>query len=55
MNDVELLKQVPLFSQMDDSELSGLRSIMERVQYSPGQGLSFVPWMSRPRNEPPPA
>jgi len=39
MNDVELLKQVPLFSQMDDNEISGLRSIMERVQYSPGQGI----------------
>jgi len=39
MNDVELLKQVPLFSQMDDNELAGLRSIMERVQYSPGQGI----------------
>ena len=39
MNDVELLKQIPLFSQMDDSELSSLRSIMEMVQYTRGQGI----------------
>jgi uncharacterized membrane protein len=39
MNDVDLLKQIPLFSQMDDNELSGLRSIMDMVQYTPGQGI----------------
>ncbi len=39
MNDVELLKQVPLFSQMDDHELSVLRGIMEMVEYTAGQGI----------------
>src|SRR5690242_12634298 len=39
MNDVELLKQIPLFSQMDDDELSGLRGIMDLVQYTAGQGI----------------
>src|SRR5205807_4279371 len=39
MNDVELLKQIPLFSQMDDNELSGLRGIMEKVEYTAGQGI----------------
>jgi CRP/FNR family cyclic AMP-dependent transcriptional regulator len=35
MNDIELLKQVPLFSQMDDSELGSLRTIMEVETYPP--------------------
>jgi CRP/FNR family cyclic AMP-dependent transcriptional regulator len=39
MNDVELLKQVPIFSQMDDAELSGLRGIMDLVHFTPGQGI----------------
>jgi CRP/FNR family cyclic AMP-dependent transcriptional regulator len=39
MNDIELLKHVPLFSQMDDHELSVLRSIMELVHFTPGQGI----------------
>ena len=39
MNDVELLKQVPLFSQMDDNELAGLRSIMDVEHYTAGQGI----------------
>jgi CRP/FNR family cyclic AMP-dependent transcriptional regulator len=37
MNEVELLKQVPLFSQMDDAELGGLRAIMEVERYYPNQ------------------
>ena len=39
MNDVELLKLVPLFSRMDDSELSGLRGIMDVEQFTAGQGI----------------
>src|SRR5713101_1054434 len=39
MNEIELLKQVPLFSQMDDHELSGLRSIMELVHFTSGEGI----------------
>src|SRR5436305_11379285 len=39
MNDVELLKQVPLFSQMDDAELAGLRAIMDLVEFTAGQGI----------------
>ena len=39
MNDIELLKLVPLFSQMDDNELSGLRGIMDVEQFTAGQGI----------------
>ena len=36
-DDIQLLKEVPLFSQMDDSELSSLRAIMEVENYQPNQ------------------
>ena len=39
MSDADLLKQVPLFSEMDDNELAGLRSVMDLVRYTPGQGI----------------
>ena len=37
MDDIELLKQVPLFSQMDDAELGGIRALMDVETYQPGQ------------------
>ena len=37
MDDIQLLKEVPLFSQMDDAELSSLRAIMEVENYQPNQ------------------
>lgn len=36
-NDIATLKLVPLFSTMDDRELSGIRAIMEPCDYAPGQ------------------
>lgn len=39
MNDIATLRQVPLFSQMDDDELAALRTIMERHSYVPGQSI----------------
>ena len=39
INDVELLKLVPLFSQMDDAELAGLRGIMDEEHFTAGQGI----------------
>ena len=37
MDDIQQLKEVPFFSQMDDSELSSLRAIMEVENYQPNQ------------------
>jgi uncharacterized membrane protein len=39
MNDVELLKHVPLFSQMDDDELAGLRGMMELTSFTAGESI----------------
>ncbi len=36
MDDVATLKQVPLFSQMDDTEISGVRAIMDVAIHAPG-------------------
>jgi len=36
-NDLDLLKQVPLFSQMDDAELAGIRALMTRETFQRGQ------------------
>ncbi len=37
MSDIEKLKQVPLFSTMDDEEINGVRQIMEENNFAPGQ------------------
>lgn len=37
MNDIATLKQVPLFSGMDDEELGGVRGIMDENVFAPGQ------------------
>ena len=37
MDDLDLLKQVPLFSQMDDAELTGIRALMTRETFQRGQ------------------
>ena len=37
MNDIDKLKQVPLFSTMDDQEIAGVRAIMEENTFAPGQ------------------
>lgn len=37
MDDLDLLKQVPLFSQMDDAELAGIRALMTRETFQRGQ------------------
>jgi uncharacterized membrane protein len=37
MNDITQLKQVPLFSNMDDQEISGIREIMDENIFAPGQ------------------
>jgi uncharacterized membrane protein len=39
MNEIELLKQVPLFSQMDNDELTSLHSIMQLEHFTAGQGI----------------
>ena len=39
MDDVAKLKQVPLFSTMDDQELTGIRAIMEVNRFAPGQTI----------------
>jgi uncharacterized membrane protein len=36
LDDIELLKQVPLFSQMDDAELAGIRALMTRETFQRG-------------------
>src|SRR5258705_286297 len=37
MNDIDKLKQVPLFSTMDDQEIAGIRAIMDENTFAPGQ------------------
>jgi CRP/FNR family cyclic AMP-dependent transcriptional regulator len=37
VDDITALKQVPLFSFMDDDELDGIRAIMDTSNYAPGQ------------------
>ncbi len=37
MDDLDLLQQVPLFSQMDDAELAGIRALMTRETFQRGQ------------------
>ena len=37
MEDIEALKQIPLFVNMDDAEVAGVRSIMQTCHYIPGQ------------------
>lgn len=37
MSEIEKLKQVPLFSTMDDQEISGVREIMAQNHFAPGQ------------------
>lgn len=39
MNDVGLLRQVPIFSQMDDAELAGLSRVMSQQCFIAGQGI----------------
>ena len=38
-DDVQTLKLVPLFATMDDTELSGVRAIMDDNHYAPGQTI----------------
>ncbi len=35
-NDLDMLRQVPFFSAMDDDELSGVRAIMDKLEFQPG-------------------
>jgi CRP/FNR family transcriptional regulator, cyclic AMP receptor protein len=35
--EIAALKQIPLFSNMDDQEISGILSIMDEITYEPGQ------------------
>jgi CRP/FNR family transcriptional regulator, cyclic AMP receptor protein len=37
MQSIEALKQVPLFSLMDDEELAGVHALMESITFAPGQ------------------
>jgi uncharacterized membrane protein len=37
MNDIAQLKQIPLFSNMDDGEVTGIRQIMDENSFAPGQ------------------
>jgi len=37
MTDIDKLKQVPLFSTMDDQEIAGVHAIMEQNTFAPGQ------------------
>ena len=37
MDDIAVLKQVPIFSTMDDEEITGLRVLMDANTYAPGQ------------------
>jgi CRP/FNR family transcriptional regulator, cyclic AMP receptor protein len=37
MDDIAALKQVPLFSFMDDDEVAGIRAIMDSTTYAPGK------------------
>lgn len=39
MNDIETLKTIPLFSEMDDQERAGILSIMDTNTYAPGQTI----------------
>ena len=39
LNHIEALKQVPLFSRMDDDELRGIRAIMDVATHAPGATL----------------
>ena len=36
MNEIEMLKQASIFSQMDEQEISGIRALMERMDFEPG-------------------
>ena len=36
MAEIEL-REVPLFSEMDEQEVAGIRSIMEELKFKPGQ------------------
>ena len=35
--EIAALKQIPLFSNMDDQEITGILSIMDEITYEPGQ------------------
>ena len=37
MTEIEQLKQVPMFSTMDEQEIAGVRAIMDENSYAPGQ------------------
>ncbi len=37
MNDIETLKRIPLFTDMDDQEIAGVRAIMDDNNYFPGE------------------
>src|SRR4051812_3782090 len=37
MEEIAALKKIPLFSNMDDHEIAGVRAIMEEYHYVPGQ------------------
>jgi len=39
MENLETLRKIPLFSDMDEQEISGIRSIMETNFYAPGQTI----------------
>jgi uncharacterized membrane protein len=39
MTDVEILKQIPLFSQMDEAEIGAVRAVMDKLEYRAGDTL----------------
>src|SRR6266851_5647511 len=36
MDDIETLKRVPIFSNMDEHEIAGVLAVMDRLTYEPG-------------------